>query len=80
MSIFTKVVDWAKSVWLKVAVSALAAVLTFVLLKFVVGHLISVTIVDFAAAGVAAWLAWVHIALWEAKKVIAAAGSVVKKL
>lgn len=60
--------------WKKILITLAAAVVTFVLLKFVVAPFLSPTVVSTVGALVVGYLVWTRVALWEVQALAKKAG------
>ena len=71
---FETIKNFLVSNWKKLLASIAAALLAFVLLKYVVAPFLGLTVVSVAGALVAGWLVWSKVAFWEIEQLAAKAG------
>ena len=60
--------------WKKLVVSAIAVVVSFLLLKFVLAPFLGLSVVSSVGALLIGWLVWSRVALWEVNALAKKAG------
>jgi TRAP-type C4-dicarboxylate transport system permease large subunit len=75
----TKAVEFVKAVWQQFVLALIAAVVTYVVLKYVVANLLDVKVLDFLLALVVGYLVYTRASLSKLKNTLAQMQTKVKK-